>query len=95
MQPMPARPHAGVSRPPLALAFVALLVLSACGSGDRLEGADTTGSIPNAAGANAPRNYDTAASPGGPDSTTGKAEAGTSGRPGAAGDTLTVRPRNP
>ena len=92
MQP---RPHPGAARAPLALAFAALLVLAGCGGDDRLDGADTTGSIPNAAGADAPQNYDTAASPGGPDSTTGEAEAGSSRRPGAAGDTLTVRPQNP
>jgi hypothetical protein len=81
-------------RAALALA-AALLSLASCGGNDRLEGADTTGSIPNAAGANAPRNYDTAASPGGPDSTTGRVDPGSSRRPGAAGDTLTVRPRQP
>jgi hypothetical protein len=92
---MQAQPHPRASRAPLVTAAAALLVLGACGSDDPLEGADTTGSIPNAAGANAPRNYDTAASPGGPDSTTGKADAGSSRRPAPAGDTLTVRPQRP
>jgi hypothetical protein len=87
---MPRR-HA-IARMPLATA--ALLLLAACGGG-KLEGADTTGTIPNAAGYDAPRSYDTAATPDRRDSTTGQATPGSSRRAGPAGDTLTVRPRPP
>ncbi len=89
------RGRRGAGIAPLLAAAAALLALGACGGGEPLEGADTTGVMPNAAGYGGATNYDTAASPGGPDSSLG--EYGTD-RPrpaGMAGDTMSVRPRTP
>lgn len=88
------RPSPSRAARSLVLAACALLALGACGGNDRLEGADTAGAIPNAAGFEGPTNYDTAASPGGPDSALGQHD--TDRRPpGMAGDTMSVRPTTP
>ena len=88
-----ARRGAGVVR--LAIVAAALIALGACGGGEPLEGADTTGVIPNASGYGGATNYDTAASPGGPDSSLGEYDPDRPRPGGMAGDTMSVRPRTP
>lgn len=83
--------HPAIRR--LAIA-AAVLLLPACG-GEPLEGADTAGTIPNATGYGGATNYDTAASPGGPDSTLGEADLDRPREGGMAGDTLDVKPKPP
>ena len=79
----------------LAIAAAALLALGACGPSEPLEGADTTGVIPNASGYGGATNYDTAASPGGPDSSLGEYDTDRPRPGGMAGDTIKVPPRTP
>ena len=77
------------------LLAAALLAPGACGPDEPLEGADSARAIPNASGYGGPTNYDTAASPGGPDSSLGEYDLERPRPGGMAGDTLGVRPKTP